>query len=109
MNKINCWEFKGCKREPDSDKVSELAVCPSATETRLNGVHGGKNAGRACWAVAGTMCEGKRQGSFSEKYDNCMNCDFYKTVKKEEGENLEMSLVLLSKLIKKSISSHTTH
>lgn len=106
MSKINCWEFKNCGREPNGSKVDELGICPSSTEKALDGVHGGKNAGRACWVVAGTMCKGKLQGTFAQKYNSCMECDFCKTVKKEEDANLVMSIVLLNKLRKYSLEFH---
>jgi hypothetical protein len=101
MTKQNCWEFKNCGREPNGSKINELGICPSATETRLDGVHGGKNAGRACWIVAGTLCSGKLQGTFAQKYHNCMECDFCKTVINDLG--LEMSIELLNKLRKNNI------
>jgi len=44
MKKPNCWEFKQCGREPGGLLSDELGVCPASTETRLDGVHGGKNA-----------------------------------------------------------------
>lgn len=52
MKKINCWEFKKCGRESGGAHAYDFGVCPAATEKRLNGTHGGKNAGRACWVVA---------------------------------------------------------
>ena len=78
--KQSCWEFKNCGREPGGAKVVELGVCLAATEASLDGVHGGKNAGRACWAVAGTLCGGEVQGTFAEKMGNCKSCDFYMAV-----------------------------
>ncbi|MBI5102871.1 MAG: hypothetical protein HZB33_13690 [Nitrospirae bacterium] len=63
----------------------------------LAGVHGGKNAGRACWVLAGTMCGGKVQGTFAQKYANCEVCDFFRSVKEEEGSAYELSIVLLGK------------
>lgn len=81
----NCWEFKKCGRESGGAKVNELGVCPATTEVFCDGLNRGKNAGRICWAVAGTFCGGKVQGSFAQKQTTCMNCDFYKKVKKEEG------------------------
>ena len=105
MNKKNCWEFKNCGREPNGSKVGELGVCPSATEKYLDGVHDGKNAGRACWIVAGSMCGGKKQGTFAQKYENCSKCDFYMTVKQEESFGFEMSIVLLNKLRKAESAS----
>ena len=82
--KINCWEYKGCGRETGGDKVEELGVCIAAVELKLNGIHGGVNGGRACWAVAGTLCDGEVQGTFAEKMGNCRSCDFYKDVWNEE-------------------------
>ncbi len=53
---MNCWEFKKCERQPEGRKAVERGVCPAAVEKRLDIFHGGKNAGRACWVAAGTMC-----------------------------------------------------
>ncbi|MBI5640362.1 MAG: hypothetical protein HZA17_08055 [Nitrospirae bacterium] len=100
MAKLNCWEFKKCGREPGGVNVRELGVCPAATEIRLEGAHGGKNAGRACWVVAGSMCEGKVQGSYSMKYGDCVECDFYKKVEEEEQSDYQLSIILLRKLIR---------
>ncbi len=96
--KRNCWEFKGCERQPGGKKVEQFGVCPATTDERLHSVHGGKNAGRACWILAGTMCGGKVQGTFAQKYENCELCDFFKTVKEEEGSEYELSIVLLNKI-----------
>ncbi len=98
MAKQNCWEFKKCGRVPGEEHVKDLGICPAYTEKRLNSEHGGLNAGRACWVVAGTLCGGSVQGSFAKKYDNCEKCDFYQLVKREESPNYKMSIVLLSKL-----------
>ncbi len=81
----NCWEFKKCGREPGGAKVEELGVCPATTDTSSDELNGGQNAGRICWAVVGTFCAGKVQGSFAEKETTCLSCDFYKKVKEEEG------------------------
>ena len=50
--KINCWEFKGCGKEPRGNNVSSLGVCPASVEIRANGIHGGINSGRCCWSTA---------------------------------------------------------
>lgn len=81
---MNCWEFKKCGREPGGINVTELGVCPACTDDRYNGVHGGANAGRACWVVAGTYCQGSIQGSFAGLGACCLDCDFYRTVRLEE-------------------------
>jgi hypothetical protein len=88
-SKVNCWEHKGCHKE----------LCPAHSEKRLDGIHGGTNAGRACWVVAGTRCEGVVQGEFAQKIGNCMRCDFYTMVSLEEGAlNLMNGLRLLGML-----------
>ena len=76
----------------------KLGVCPAATETKLNGVHGGKNAGRACWVVAGTLCGGKVQGLFAQKYMTCQDCSFYQKVQEENYKDFQVSVSLLQKL-----------
>jgi hypothetical protein len=85
MAKLNCWQSKKCGREPGGGRVGELGVCPSAVEVRLNGVNGGRNGGRACWAVTGTLCGGKVQGTYATKLTNCLDCEFYALVAAEEG------------------------
>jgi hypothetical protein len=99
--KLNCWEFKKCGREPGGSRVHELGICPATIETRAHGIHGGKNAGRVCWAVAGSMCGGKVQGTFAQKYGNCAKCDFFQKVKEEEGAHYELSATILAKIKKK--------
>ena len=98
MKKLNCWEFKRCGREVGGSKVKELGTCPAATERRLDGMHGGQNAGRACWVVAGTYCGGEVQGSFAKKFQNCEQCEFYAKVRQEEALKFKMSSMLLVKL-----------
>jgi hypothetical protein len=88
MAKKNCWEFKQCGREPGGRNAAELGVCAAASEVRCDGINGGSNGGRSCWALAGTLCGGKVQGSFAVKVANCMNCEFYKLVQTEEGAAL---------------------
>ncbi|MBI2265337.1 MAG: hypothetical protein HYU64_09230 [Armatimonadetes bacterium] len=65
--------------------MSELGPCPAATCRAANGLNGGRNGGRICWAVAGTLCGGQVQGTFARKQLNCMACDYFKMVKNEEG------------------------
>ena len=83
---VNCWEFKKCGREPGGSKAKELGICQAAEDKTLDGVHGGKNAGRSCWAVCGTLCGGKVQGTYAEKLGNCLQCDFYKVVFTEAAD-----------------------
>jgi CRP-like cAMP-binding protein len=83
--KLNCWEFMGCKREPGGTRAAEYGTCIAATDSSYHGINCGENAGRICWAVAGTCCGGEIQGSFAEKRDSCTGCPFYKLVQEEEG------------------------
>jgi signal transduction histidine kinase len=64
---IKCWEYKKCGRDKDA-----TTKCPAYP-----------NFGRICWAVAGTFCEGKVQGTFAQKYEDCRKCDFYQMLKKK--------------------------
>ena len=98
MKKQNCWEAKQCGREPGGSREKDMGICPAAVEARLDGTHGGKNAGRSCWAIAGTLCEGRVQGTFAQKYKNCENCNFYIQVKRDAGHQFVLSAVLLSRL-----------
>jgi hypothetical protein len=82
--KQNCWEFKKCGRQPGGNKVAELGICPATVYADLHGAHGGKNAGRSCWAIAGSLCGGKIQGTYAQKLHNCWRCEFMNLVKKEE-------------------------
>ena len=56
----NCWEFYNCPQERQN-------VCSAFK----------KGAGRRCWQVAGTLCEGKTDGMFARKIGDCMKCEFY--------------------------------
>ena len=82
--KANCWEFKKCGRETGGIKSKELGVCPAAEAASANGVNGGTNGGRACWALSGTLCGGKVQGTFAQKVASCQSCEFYRMVRQQE-------------------------
>lgn len=98
MAKLNCWEFKKCERQTGALKTFELGVCPASTETRTDKINGGYNGGRACWAIAGTLCNGKVQGTYALKLGNCLKCDFYELVSSEEKTNFQGGRLILSKL-----------
>jgi hypothetical protein len=98
MVKKNCWELKKCGREPGGVKSKELGVCIAATEKRLDGTNEGKNAGRTCYAVSGTLCGGKVQGSFASKMSTCIDCEVYKLIQLEEGSKMVGVKKVLEKL-----------
>ena len=89
MQKLNCWEFKSCGREPGGANAGAMGVCPAASQEPLEGANHGKFAGRMCWVVAGTFCQGKVQGMFGSKVLDCTRCDFLMSVKNEEGEEFK--------------------
>jgi len=82
MANLNCWEFRKCGREPGGKRVEELGPCPAATETRADGVNGGKNGGRTCWAICGTMCGGNVLGTYAAKI-GCRSCEFFQSVQRD--------------------------
>lgn len=86
MTKLNCWEYRKCGRQFGGEKAKECGVCDAATQTYTDGVNGGKNGGRCCWAVAGTLCGGPTQGSLATKLRSCFDCEFYWHVNTEEGK-----------------------
>lgn len=63
----NCWEFFKCGREAGGAKASEMGVCPAYS----------LGAGRSCWLVTGTMCEGALQHTYQQKKEVCSRCEFY--------------------------------
>lgn len=87
---LNCWEFKKCGREVGGVRAEQLGVCPVATATEFSGTNRGKNAGRYCWRVAGTFCEGKVEGLFAAGLMSCALCNFYKLVQDTERGNLQL-------------------
>lgn len=98
MPEQNCWEFKKCGRQQGGAKAAELGVCKAASEKRANGINRGSNGGRACWAIAGTLCGGTVQGSFASKVMNCMKCEFYQLVGATEGPNHQSAKDILARL-----------
>ena len=62
-----CWEYMKCGRDAEA-----AAKCPAYP-----------NFGRVCWAVAGTFSEGKVQGTFAQKCEDCRTCDFYKMAEQQ--------------------------
>ena len=86
---LNCWDFKKCGRQPGDSKASELGVCPACTDAKADGLNNGRNGRRICWALAGTLCGGKVQGVFAQKLANCMECEFYRLVQREQGKHVQ--------------------
>jgi hypothetical protein len=99
MKKQNCWDIKKCGREPGGNDVGGMGICPAATEQKADGIHGGKNAGRCCWVIMGTLCKGDVQGSYVDKFcTNCQDCEVYTIVKKEEEPYFKIGLSILKEM-----------
>ena len=91
MKRDNCWEILKCGREPGGKNADELSVCPAAASGKYNGINRGKFRGRFCWAVVGTFCNGKIQGTFSQKLMDCIHCKFFKQVNDQEGREFTLT------------------
>lgn len=98
MARANCWEFKGCGRQPGGSKAGMLGVCPATTTVALDGSNGGRNGGRACWVIAGTLCGGVVQGTFAAKMANCLSCEFYGLVTSEQGPDHQTTREMLDRV-----------
>lgn len=95
INSINCWEYMNCGREFGGQNTESLGVCSVLINDALDGTHNGKQAGRCCWIVAGTLCNGTIQGSYASKRESCRNCEFYKLVKTQEKNKIKSQSELL--------------
>ncbi len=80
-----------CGRGPDSSNDDNLKICPAAVDKSYDGLNGGKNGGRFCWAVAGTFCGGKVQGTFAEKRKHCLECSFFQLILSEDENSSSSS------------------
>lgn len=56
-----------------------------ATATYADGLNGGRNGGRICWAISGSQCEAKEKGSFAAQVHGCLRCRFLEQVRAEVG------------------------
>jgi hypothetical protein len=97
--KINCWDFHKCGRNIENKREDGSGICPALLETGLNGIHGGKNGGRVCWIIPGTLCGGWTQRKLVPKYVLCRLCNFKKTVFKDERPDSILSDRFLNMLI----------
>lgn len=84
MKKQNCWEYMKSGRQPGGHAAAVSGVCPVSVYGELNGVHGGENAGRACWAIDNSLCPELMRESPEKKFSGCWKCNFYHRVKNEE-------------------------
>ncbi len=83
--KMNCWEHMRCGREPGGARAKDLGVCRAAVYKSINGVNGGINGGRLCWAIVGIYSFVDTKGSFPRGDHPCYDCEFHRKVITEEG------------------------
>jgi hypothetical protein len=83
--KMNCWEHMKCGREPGGVRTGDLGECLAAVYKSINGVNGGINGGRLCWAIVGIYSFIDTKGSSSHAAHNCYKCEFHRKVITEEG------------------------
>jgi len=84
-----CWDIAGCGRGPGGAKVGALGPCPAAKAQAADGVNGGRNAGRACWAAVGTFGGGKVCEPYRD-HKSCLSCPVLKQVRAEEGDGFRL-------------------
>ncbi|MBF0427494.1 MAG: hypothetical protein HQL94_01115 [Magnetococcales bacterium] len=83
----NCWEENKCGREPGGSKEKKLGTCPVAVHALADGFLGGKNGGRACIFIVGSLasqalantCESIANNSVRD----CFKCHFFEIMKKK--------------------------
>jgi len=73
---LNCWQIKKCQRQKGGKKVIELGECIASKESM----------GHSCWAVAGTFCGGRIQGTTAQKIKFCTSCEVYEIYNRSRGE-----------------------
>ena len=73
---LNCWEIKKCERQKGGKKVNKLGECIASKE----------GMGHSCWAVAGTLCGGKIQGTTAQKIGYCTTCEVHEIYNRSKGE-----------------------
>jgi hypothetical protein len=83
--KLNCWEHMKCGREPGGTQAKKLGVCQAASYRSINGVNGGINGGRLCWAIVGIYSFTDTKGLLFQNNYHCYDCDFHRRVLAEEG------------------------
>jgi hypothetical protein len=73
---LNCWEIKNCERQKGGMKIYDLGECIASKF----------DMGHSCWAVAGTLCFDKIQGTFAQKIGFCTSCEVYHLYNRSSGK-----------------------
>jgi hypothetical protein len=89
-NKLNCWEFKKCGREPGGKNLSVFGVCSVPVTIGFDNVNNGKNGGRSCWIIRESACEEVMRKCCVQEIRECRQCDFYRFVNETEKKHVAM-------------------
>jgi hypothetical protein len=87
-----CWVHRNCGREPGGHSARELGVCPAAEAEYHHGTNSGPCAGRICWSLADTDAHHRARGDSMRRLQHCMGCEFFRTVRSEEGSAFKVEL-----------------
>ena len=101
MAKLNCWEYMNCCQNNPNSFVDGKNTCPAYLSTIANGINDGESAGRACWVIAGSLSQDGIQGFNAHAVKSCTDCEFYKSVQKEEGEEFVTGSDLVRMLLER--------
>ena len=71
----NCWVIMKCERHAGGQKVHEFGECLASAE----------GMGHTCWAIDGTLCGNKIQGTANEKLQSCTMCEIYRKYNRING------------------------
>lgn len=97
--KMNCWDVMKCSMTGEGIRGRFRDVCPARLETRLDGIHGGMNGGRACWTVSNTLCGSLRQAPAAQCIWKCADCRFFRQVHDEEPRDVIVVDAYLNSLL----------
>lgn len=79
-----------CGRGSSRNNIIESRICNAAIDYKSDGINEGKNGGRICWAIVGTLCNNHSRELICgirkwRSTQSCLSCSFFKKVKKEQG------------------------
>lgn len=88
MKHIRCWEYKKCGRQPGGASAGQQGICPGATFVQTE-----------CWLLAGTLCDGEVQGTYAQKYESCIICDYYNRMQEYNTKRPRTSFFLFGQYL----------
>ncbi len=88
MKQIRCWEYMKCGRQPGGRRVEQLGKCPAASFTQTE-----------CWLIAGTLCNGEVQGTYAQKYETCIVCDYYNKMQEYKAKRPRSGFLLFGQYL----------